>query len=208
MMYKNLLWIAMGLILIAAPGCDVKEGDITNDIPLPTDAVLTLRCENVGISPETCILDDPDNPFAMANITEKNRWDLYADCPSAKSKFYLWATVLAKSPSGENQYYTARALHELYTEGGSVNAREQAKKAYRATLDNYFDSVTWYEAWWLGKDIVYAVSLKNMIGTSLYDPSDMNLRPLYDNSDLALVDLSAWGYIYDADNKILTKINQ
>jgi hypothetical protein len=35
-------------------------------------------------------------------------------------------------------------LHELFTQGGSEVAREQAKRAYRSLLDNFFDSLTFF----------------------------------------------------------------
>ena len=162
--------------------------------------------------PENCILDDPDNPFANANINMENVWDLEKECPSPKSKFYLWATILAKIPTGEYQYFTAKSLHELYTAGGSENAKEQAKKAYRGVLDHFFDSVTWWNAWWVDEDTYYAVILRDMVGKSLYDPSgifdeedDQNLLPLYNDPALALADLSEWGYVYNTDTKTISK---
>ncbi len=205
MFVKRLILIGLSLAIAVIMGCDAKNGEIANEITLPTDVVLTLSCEDAGVHPEKCVLDDADNPFSAANVNMENVWDLNDDCPTAKSKFYLWATILAKIPMGEHQYFTARSLHELYTEGESENAREQAKKAYRSVLDNFFDSTTWYEAWWIGEDLVYAVALKDLVGEGMYDPSDMNLAPLYDDPVLALVDLSEWGYIYDEDTGVVSK---
>lgn len=121
------------------------SGEVANTVTIPTDSTLNLYCPNVGIASEECVLFDPDNPYANSAITDENKWDLAKASPSTKSDFYLWATALAKNPTGENQYYTAVALQKLYSQSGSELSREQAKKAYRSMLDNYYDSVTYYE---------------------------------------------------------------
>jgi hypothetical protein len=59
----------------------------------------------------------------------------------AKARFYFWATALARRPSGENQFYTALALHELFDANSNVLSKDelvraQALKAYRS--DNLF----------------------------------------------------------------------
>lgn len=195
------------ILIVLLSACDRKNGTIVDIIELPTDYELTLYGADEGIYPNTDILKDPNNPYADANVYMENVWDLNDECPSAKSKFYLWATILAKSPTGEYQYYTAQSLHELYTVGGSENAREQAKKAYRATLDHFFDSVTWWQAWWINDETYYAVLLRNLVGESMYDPSELNLLPLYNDPAQALADLSEWGYYYNTDLGTVSKIN-
>jgi hypothetical protein len=226
MFYKNILrrlvLIALSLVIVFIMGCDVEDGEITNAVELPMDTELDLYCENAGIHPENCILDDPDNPFRTVSITENvygeddegnqvqiletNKFDLADGCPSTKSLFYLWATALAKGPSGENQYYTAQSLHQLYTEGGSENAKEQAKKAYRAVLDNFFDSATWYNAWWVDEDTFYPVAIKDLVAQNLMEPSEVNLLPLYDDRVFALQELGEWGYIVDEEMETIIKI--
>ena len=80
-----------------------------NTILLPTDVVLNLACENVGVHPETCVLEDPENPYVNVPISEFdvfnpdapfNKLVLDADIPDgptgAKARFYLWATALAR----------------------------------------------------------------------------------------------------------------
>jgi hypothetical protein len=217
MFYKNILrrlvLIAFSLLMIIIMGCDVEDGEITNVVELPMETELNLYCQDEGVYPETCVLDNPDNPFRMVIITENvygeddegnqvqvvesNKFDLADGCPGAKSLFYLWATALAKGPSGENQYYTAHSLHQLYTEGGSENAKEQAKKAYRALLDNFFDSYTWYNAWWIDEDTYYPVLIRDLVAQNLIEPAEVNLLPLYDDPFLAMEELGEWGYIYD-----------
>ena len=111
-------------------------------------------------------------------------------------------------PIGKHQYFTAVSLHELYTVGGSENAKAQAKKAYRATLDHFFDSVTWWQADWIVDETYYAVLLRNLVAQHLYDPSDQNLLPLYSDPVLALADLSEWGYVYNPETGTVSRRNE
>lgn len=204
-MKKTSLFILLILVIILIIGCDRKTGDIVNVVDLPTDYMLDLYSANEGIHPDTSVLENPANPFADANVNMVNVWDLTNACPSPKSRFYLWATILANSPTGEYQYFTALSLHELYTVGGSENAKAQAKKAYRATLDYFFDAVTWWQADWIVDETYYAVLLRNLVAQHLYDPSDQNLLPLYSDPVLALADLSEWGYVYDIETGTVSR---
>ncbi len=204
-MKKISILIILSLVLILIAGCDRRTGYIFNVVDLPTDNILDLYSANEGIHPDQSVLEDPANPFADANLNMENVWDLTDECPSPKARFYLWATILANIPIGEYQYFTAKSLHELYTVGGSENARQQAIKAYRATLDHFFDSATWWLADWIVEETYYAVLLRNMVGESLYDPSEMNLLPLYSDPVLALADLSKWGYVYDIETGTVSR---
>lgn len=205
---KNIiLFVLLSLITVLFMGCDAKNGTILEYEQLPTDNVLNLYGENEGIYPDTNVLNDPENPYADAGINMVNVWDFNDNSPSPKAKFYLWATILARIPYGEHQYMTAQALHELYTAGGSENAREQAKKAYRATLDYFFDSATWWKADWLNDDTYYAVLLRELTGKYLYDPTDDGLLPLYNDPAMALADMSEWGYIYDIETGAVSRRN-
>ncbi len=200
MFRKFLLYSILNLLLLSILGCGSDSSQITNSITLPTDMLLTLYCENAGIYPEKCILDDPDNPYRMVNITETNKWDLHTAAPSAKARFYLWATALAHTPTGENQYYVASSLHQLYSDGTSTNAKAQAKRAYRSVLDNFYDSLTYWEASWLpgSPTPVYAVPLKDLTGMRMYDPTPDGLTSLYSDRYNALNDLAIWGYSYNS----------
>ncbi len=202
--YKILIIISVLALLLIA-GCDVKNGITSTTMELPTGNTLDLYSTDEGVHPNTDILDNPENPFAKASISMDNVWEFNDEAPSAISRFYLWGTMLAKIPMGEHQYFTAKSLHEIYTESGSINAKEQTKKAYRALLDHFYDSVTWWNAWWIDEDTYYAVILRDMVGEAMYDPSEMNLMPLYTDPALALADLSEWGYVYDFEANKLTK---
>lgn len=206
-MKRYIFWTLLVLAVMAVASCDVKNGVVSGRIELPTDNTLNLYSSDEGIYPNTDILNDPANPFADAGLNSDNIWDFNDMCPSAKAKYYLWATYLAVMPTGENQYMTARALHELYTVGGSQNARAQALKAYRATLDNFYDAATWWKAWWIDDNTYYAVVIRNLVGQYMYDPTDNNLLPLYDDPAQALADLSQWGYVYDQETKTLTRVH-
>lgn len=206
-MKKRSILFLLSLLIIFIAGCDHKTGDLVTSIDLPTDQILNLYSADEGIHPDQSVLDNPDNPFADANINMENVWDMNDVCPSAKAKFYLWASILAKIPVGEHQYFTAKSLHELYTVGGSENAKQQAKKAYRATLDHFFDDVTWWQADWVQEETYYAVLLRNLVAQSLYNPTDMNLLPLYSDPVFAMADLSEWGYVYDIETGTVSKRN-
>ena len=155
-------WILLGGFFAALlGGCESPgdgDGTVINNIVLPTDVVLDLHCADVGVFPENCVLEDPANPFASTPIIEPgidlenaNKFELFNSIPAgpsgAKARFYFWATALARFPSGENQFYTALALHELFDAnsnalGADELVREQALKAYQSQLDNFFGTVT------------------------------------------------------------------
>jgi len=161
----------IGLSVLLAAGCsspgsdsgevtgtaDLETQTIVGAIPLPTDTLLNLECLDVGISPNVCVLQDPENPWVGTATREFNvndpsaetKFDLANKIPTgpngAKARFYLWATALARFPSGENQYYTALALHELFTAAEDPIIREQALKAYKNVWDIFFGSVTVFE---------------------------------------------------------------
>ena len=218
-------------VVLGTGGCGSGDGggkDITTQT-LPTSLSLRLECDEVGIytpNARPCILDDRNNPYATVNIIEfdpqdedaDNKFDLANEIPDgpeyAISRFYFWATALARRGSGENQYYTALALHELWSEGvdngsGSRNAQEQAKKAYRACLDYFFDDFTF-----IGPfpdlndpdgDFIPLV-IRGLVGTLLVSP-EFPLKTLFPSDNPPLTELEAselaaktelgeWGYFY------------
>ncbi|MCF7910962.1 MAG: hypothetical protein K9M99_00415 [Candidatus Cloacimonetes bacterium] len=203
---KNIiLFVLLSLLIVTFIGCDAKNGTILEYEQLPTDSTLTLYSENEGIYPDTNVLNDPENPYANTAISMDSVWVFNDNCPSPKAKFYLWATMLARITYGEYQYMTAQALHELYTAGGSENARNQAIKAYRATLDHFFDSVTWWQ--WNPGDPYHAVLLRELAADFLYDPIDNGRLPLYTTPAKALADISEWGYVYNPDTGVVSRRN-
>ncbi len=161
--------IFLGIVLLALSACgkESDDGDVVDAITIPTDIILNLYCADIGINDETCVLDDPDNPYANIPFVTADPSD--DDDPGAefnnakfllagavagnpKATFYVYATALARAPSGENQWYTARALHDLYSATvvaappGSDLIKTHAIRAYRSVLDNFFDSSTFFQA--------------------------------------------------------------
>jgi hypothetical protein len=215
--------LLFGFGVLVAGGCDSptdKDGEVINGIVLPTDVVLNLACENVGIYPENCVLGDPENPFITTTIVEfdpnnpdqDDKFDLNATLPAgppgAKARFYLWATALARRPSGENQYYTAKALHELFDANSNVLStdelvREQALKAYKSVLDNFWGSVTFFECELCAPDengdlIKFPAQLNLEVGDDLFRFESTGFKMLIEGGEIRVLELlGQWGYTYD-----------
>jgi hypothetical protein len=200
----------LGLMAAVVAGCggapSSTDGIGINNIVLPTDTLLNFACADVGIAGETCVLDDPENPFLSVAITEfdinnpdaENKFELNNAIPvgatGAKARFYLWATALARRPSGENQYYTARALHELFDAAGDQLVQEQALKAYRSVLDNFFGSVTFFECC---GGVAFPATLNELVADILYRPESTGFEPLIPGVPLDVLSVFGdWGYTY------------
>jgi hypothetical protein len=206
---------------------DAADGQIVNDIVLPTDVVLNLFCADVGLAGETCVLDDPENPFATTTIIEfagpdvpGNKFEIANTIPlgptGAKARFYFWATAFAYRQSGENQYYTALALHEVFDANSNPVEqdeliREHALKAYRSLLDNFFGSVTVFICFQCAPTSTdpleypsFAVPLNERVADHLYRDGSVPYRMLIPGGGILMLDLFVeWGYTYqpctDAD---------
>jgi hypothetical protein len=207
--------VVTGAMIFLAAGCGVDGGKVENEVQLPTDSTLNFHCEEEGIYKEDCVLDNSENPYANVAITAdpddpdnpNDKFVLNDAAPSAKARYYLWATALAKGAGipGENQYYTALSLQEVFAESGSPTTRDQAVKAYRSVLDNYFLQPTFFVIIVDGEEVAFAASLKDLTGENLYDPVIPTLVSLYTDPIFALEDMSEWGYIYDVTNKTTTE---
>jgi hypothetical protein len=230
---RRLCLLLSGLLVLTASGCgpDKSDGTVINETVLPTDTRLGLQCEDVGIFDEPCVLEDNNNPFRTTAIIEfdvngpedqETKFDqanelIPDDVPGvpgvtgvsyAKSRFYFWATALARRPDvGENQFLTAVALHDLYTAGGGVNggsqtALEQARKAYRSLLDNYFGAAIFIEQDDPDSDdpddtVVFPIDLSQLTALELVTPRTRDtLFPGDDPQLNAIVELGDWGYTY------------
>ena len=214
---KGIVAIVLGFFVLS--GCDERDsgdGEVINEIILPTDVVLNLYCEDVGINEEKCVLDDPENPYALVPTGEFDPNDplsprkflLLQDIPpgpsGAKARFYLWATALARFPSGENQWYTARALYELFDANSNPISkdeivREQALKAYESVLVNYFGSVTFFGT--------VPVSLNERTARDIFFPEEVGFRRLPPDDVTAVEQLTEWGFRYDVENDLVFPIN-
>ena len=64
--YLNRLSVLMltATVILVTAGCDeIDSGEVQNSVTLPVDSVLNFRCEDEGIFPEDCVLDNPENPL-------------------------------------------------------------------------------------------------------------------------------------------------
>jgi hypothetical protein len=199
----------------------------------------------------TCVLKDPENPFRTASIPEfdvnnpdaPTKFDILPPagpgrCPvvppdppagdpsymplGEKAEFYFWATALARRPSGENQYYTARALHKLWTVQvangfGDPLIQDQAKRAYRAALDYFFNGVTFFSTYSFPfpncaePEQFFPVQVRDLTGVALVvaDPPEFDhlypgLDPNFD-AFRALEDMADWGYGFDIGGEFVFK---
>jgi hypothetical protein len=162
-------------------------------------------------------MEDPENPFATVPIIEfdvnnpeaTNKFDLFNSIPAgptgAKARFYFWATALARRPSGENQFYTALALHELWDLNSDPIVQTQALKAYRSVLDNFFGSVTVFTCCPAlspdGEPIPFPVGLNELTADNLYRTDATGYERLVPGDPLLVLSLMLdWGYTYRPAN--------
>jgi len=212
-----ILLIALGAQL-AGCGKSADDGEDRSLVALPTDDTqpLNLYCIDVGIYTETCILDDPANPYARSIVSEDTKFELDADAPSATAKFYLWATALARGAGipGENQFYVALYLHQVWASNNSEPVRLQAIRAYRSLLDNYFNSATFFEIP-IGSGDYFPQDLNRFAGQMLFDPTDITntytSTRLFSpdpaiNRDMADMEVGSWGYLYDQTTETFSVI--
>ncbi len=231
---KGLSVLLIGLSVVFAAGCDERsasDGTQINVIVLPTDTLLNLACANVGVNNEQCVLDDPENPFATVPILEfdennpdaQNKFELQDSIPAgptgAKARFYLWATALARRQNGENQFFTAVSLHELYDLNRDPLVQAQALKAYQSVLDNFFGSVTVGECCpILSPDgetpVTFPVGLNELTADNLYRTEATGFTRLVPGDPLLVISLLLdWGYDYrpatppNFDDGVISVIN-
>ena len=218
---NGLIMVLLAAVALTAAGCsserDENDGQLFNTIVLPTDTLLNLACENVGVHPEKCVLGDPENPYAAVPITEFdinnpdapfNKFNLADAIPAgptgAKARFYLWATALARFGSGDNQYRTALALHELFDLNSDPLIQDQALKASRSVLDNFFGSVTvftCFENEGCDPPIDIPFPLNEYVADHLYRTERTNFRRLVPGDPRNVLELMfTWGYAYQPAN--------
>ncbi|MEQ8279906.1 MAG: hypothetical protein RMA76_03650 [Deltaproteobacteria bacterium] len=102
--------------------------------------------ETEGVHPSQVVLLNPNNPFVEAPIGAETKFDLLTGGGNAAG-FYAWATLLATGANGENQFYAATKLRDVYYANevppeDSEKVRLLAIAAFQSVLDNFPDSVT------------------------------------------------------------------
>ncbi len=215
--WQLLLAALLSFSLVACGEVDDDDGDERSSVALPTDDTipLDLYCKDIGLFGEDCVLDDPANPYARSIVTEDTKFDLDADAPSATAKFYLWATALARGAGnpGENQFYVGLYLHQMWASSNSELTRLQALRAYRSYLDNYFDTILFFEIPVDSGDFV-PQDVNTFVGQMLFDPTDVtntftstrlfNPDPAVNRFE-ASIEIGEWGYFWDQTLEIFTK---
>lgn len=214
---KMLSIALLGLALTACGGPSDGSGEVITSIKLPTDTLLDLSCENAGIYTERCVVNDQNNPYRNVAVREfdvnnpdaETKFDLANGLPAgrtgAKARFYLWATALANRQSGENQYYTALALHELYNYNEDPVIQSQALRAYRSVFDNFFGSATFFECCANvdpdGNPVPFPVPLNELTADNIYRTDATGwLRLVPGDPLLAQSTMGDWGYCYQPAN--------
>ncbi|MEM6819828.1 MAG: hypothetical protein AAF578_13680 [Pseudomonadota bacterium] len=208
---------AATLVAFSAIACDgertADDGTLFNQVILPTDTLLNLACIDVGIAQETCVLEDTENPFVTVSIPEFDpnnpdqisKFDLIDNIPAgptgAKARFYFWATALARRQSGENQYFTALALHELFDANSDPLIQEQALKAYRSVLDNFFGSVVFFTCCSAvspdGQPVPFPITLNELVADNLFRTDATGFARLVPGDPILTLSLiGEWGFTY------------
>ncbi|MBZ4396199.1 hypothetical protein OWM54_26720 [Myxococcus sp. MISCRS1] len=133
------------LAALAASGCYDRASYVYGESM--EDLTLQVHDATMGVHPSTTVLDDPNNPFVDSTPGTETKWLIQANAGPVAS-FYAWATLLARGPYGEAQYYVGLNLLGVYQNGLASQqdlpvVRELAIKAYQSVLDNFPDAVTY-----------------------------------------------------------------
>lgn len=189
---KPMTYLVLLLVLAGLSGCGddpVLPNSYLTPQALPTGN-LVLKSADAGVFPDRSVLDDPDNPFSHCPITEQLKWRDQGGVEGgygsglSKARFYLWSTLLIREPWGEPQYYTALALLEQWELNSSTVLSNQAVRAYRALLENFF------------RDLAVTPS-GTLERIALWAAYDLKIR--------MGINLADWGYIYESAHNILEK---
>jgi hypothetical protein len=132
----------MILILLA---CVTEPAEYVYGINL-SEIEFELYDLDMGVYPNNSLGDDPNNPFAELGLAGDDRWDIYPAGPV--QGFYAFGTHLLSEPSGEAQFYTASAAHQIYVTGQAPDedlwaVREIAVAGYLSVIENFPGDVTY-----------------------------------------------------------------
>jgi hypothetical protein len=122
------------------------------------DLTLQLHSDNVGIHPDNSVLEDPNNPFVHTTPGVETKWKIQSSGAHVAA-FYSWATLLAREPGGEAQFYVGNTLLAVYQTGAASQeelprVKAQAIRAYQSVLDNFPDAVTYDATGTIAYDLV------------------------------------------------------
>jgi hypothetical protein len=138
---------SVALLALAVVACDAEPAPAWRFGVNITGLHFELYDDSEGIHPSDVVLDNPRNPFRDTFIGEEAKWEILSEGGNAGG-FYAWATLLARDPTGENQFYAAVKLAHIYAageapEGQRETVRLMAIAAFQSVLDNFPDSVTY-----------------------------------------------------------------
>ncbi|MEM9492022.1 MAG: hypothetical protein AAGC55_22945 [Myxococcota bacterium] len=102
--------------------------------------------ETEGIYPSEVVLINELNPFRDVSISNDTGFELLGRGGNAGA-FYAWATLLAREPTGERQFYAAAQLSNIYQdsevpEDDLETVRLMAIAGFQVVLDEFPTSVT------------------------------------------------------------------
>jgi hypothetical protein len=143
---RFLFWPALaGMLAMGLVGCS-SDAEFYYGEPLD-DLKLSLSDPDEGIYPNTSVLLDPNNPFAQSDIGASTKWEVQSYAAPVAA-FYSWATLLARQPNGEAQYYVGFNFKVTYENGNAVVGElpaihVQAIRAFQAVLDYFPEAVTY-----------------------------------------------------------------
>lgn len=113
--------------------------------------------ETEGIYPSAVTLFNPNNPFREFRISGEAKFAISAYGGNAGA-FYAWATVLANEPIGENQFFAASKLRDLYeanevAEEDRETVRQMAITGFQTVLDCFPNSLLFDETGTFGRPL-------------------------------------------------------
>ena len=144
---KRTLWRVTLAGLILAASCVVGDAPtyvVGHDLGTLT---FNLHTANMGVHPDTSVLDDPNNPFADSAIGSQTRWQVAGEAGPIAA-FYMWATLLVREQHGEAQYFAAAALDDIYSYDLATDevlpyVRLMDIAGYQSLLDHFPDAVSY-----------------------------------------------------------------
>ena len=140
----SLLWTSILFLILISCGNDELRYRYGFDL---NQLEFNLYTADMGVYPDTSVLDDPNNPFRWEPLGTETKWTIES-FGRVVPRVYVWATALATEPTGENQLYAAQALEDLYRQELANAAylpfiRDMTVRAYQSVLDNFPDSVSY-----------------------------------------------------------------
>ena len=141
-MRRGLMW----MVVLVMSGCMPEAPEWRFGFNLTGVEYVEFH-DDEGVHPSTRVLENPRNPFVNLYVSQDTLFKLF-DGGGNAGAFYAWATALARVPTGEHQYYTARKLADIHgaqelTGVAQERLRKRAIRAYQSVLDNFPDSVSY-----------------------------------------------------------------